>query len=138
MTQSCAQILVVDDEAFIRLTLGALLRRQGYAVWTAADAQEAFMWLREGAFDLLLIDLMLTDRVSGLDIAECARISQPNAAVLILTGSGELDATVGDASRMQFETMFKTASPQDVLDRVAVLLTRQQRLYERARAADER
>lgn len=35
----------------------------------ATDAQAAFMWLREGAFDLLLIDLMLTGRVSGLDIA---------------------------------------------------------------------
>ena len=138
MTQPCARILVVDDEAIIRLTLGAMLRRQGYIVWMAADAQEAFMWLREGTFDLLLIDLILTGRVSGLDIAERARVSQPNAAVLILTGSSEFGDSVCDSPIPQFETMFKTSSPQDVLGRVAALLAQQQGLHERARHADER
>ena len=80
MNQPCARILVVDDEAVIRRTLETMLRRRGYAVWTAADAQEAFTWLREGAFDLLLIDLMLPGRVSGLDIAEGARAYQPETA----------------------------------------------------------
>lgn len=122
MNQPCARILVVDDEAVIRRTLETMLRRQGYAVWTAADAQEAFTWLREGAFDLLLIDLMLPGSVSGLDIAEGARAYQPDAAVLILTGSSELEDIVGASSRLPFETMFKTASPQDVLDRVAALI----------------
>jgi CheY-like chemotaxis protein len=51
MNQSCARILVVDDEAVIRRTLEMLLRHQGYEVWTAADAAEAFAWLRQGAFD---------------------------------------------------------------------------------------
>jgi hypothetical protein len=37
MNHPC-HILVVDDEAVIRCTLEILLRRQGYAVWTAADA----------------------------------------------------------------------------------------------------
>ena len=130
------QILVVDDEAVIRRTLEILLRRQGYAVWTAADAPEAFKWLREGMFDLLLLDLKLLGRVSGLDIAERARAYQPDVAVLILTGSSELEDTVGDASRPQFETMCKTASPQDVLDRVAALLARAQGLHERTRNAE--
>lgn len=129
MSQPCARILVVDDEAVIRRTLETMLRRQGYAVWTAADAQEAFTWLREGAFDLLLIDLMLPGRVSGLDIAEGARAYQPDAAVLILTGSSELEDIVGDSSRPPFETMFKTASPQDVLDRVAALIAQQHALH---------
>ena len=129
MNQPCARILVVDDEAVIRRTLETMLRRQGYAVWTAADAQEAFTWLREGAFDLLLIDLMLPGRVSGLDIAEGARAYQPDAAVLILTGGSELEDIVGDSSRPHFETMFKTASPQDVLDRVAALIAQQHALH---------
>jgi DNA-binding response OmpR family regulator len=135
MNQSCARILVVDDEAVIRRTLEALLRRQGYAVWTAADAQEAFTWLRQGTFDLLLIDLMLPSGVSGLEIAQDARTSQPDAAVLILTGSSELEDAVGDPSISHFETMLKTASPQDVLDRVAMLLAGG--LHERTRNAHE-
>lgn len=129
MNQPCARILVVDDEAVIRRTLETMLRRQGYAVWTAADAQEAFTWLRERAFDLLLIDLRLPGRVSGLDIAEGARVYQPDAAVLILTGSSDLEDTVGASSRPPFETMFKTASPQDVLARVAALIAQQHALH---------
>lgn len=136
MNQPCARILVVDDEAVIRCTLETMLRRQGYVVWTAADAQEAFTWLREGAFDLLLLDLKLPSRMSGLDIAHGACAYQPDAAVLLLTGSSALEDTVGDSSRPHFETMFKTASPQDVLDRVAALLARKQGLHERTRNAD--
>ncbi|MEO7911797.1 MAG: response regulator [Roseiflexaceae bacterium] len=131
MNQPC-RILVVDDESIIRCTLEILLRRQGYAVWSAADAPEAFRWLRTGTFDLLLIDLKLPGHTSGLDIAEEARAYQPDAAVLILTGSTALEDSLDDSSRPQFETMFKTASPQDVLDRVAALLARKQGLHERA------
>jgi DNA-binding response OmpR family regulator len=106
-------------------------------VWTAADGAEAFAWLRQGTFDLLLIDLKLPGGVSGLEIAEGARAYQPDAVVLILTGSSELEDVVGDPSRLQFETMFKTASPQDVLDRVAALLAGERRLHERTRNADQ-
>jgi DNA-binding response OmpR family regulator len=136
MNQPCARILVVDDEVVIRRTLETLLRRQGYEVWTAADGAEAFAWLREGVFDLLLIDLGLPD-VSGLEIAQSAGASQPGAAVLILTGSSELADAVGDASASGFETMLKTASPQEVLDRMAALLAQGRELHEHTRSADQ-
>jgi DNA-binding NtrC family response regulator len=125
MNQLSARILVVDDEAVIRRTLEILLRRQGYAVRTAADAEEALAWLRDGTFELLLIDLLLPGGMSGLEIAEDAHIYQPDAAVLILTGSSELANAVGDSSVQHFETMLKTASPQDVLDRMAALIAQQ-------------
>jgi DNA-binding response OmpR family regulator len=128
MNQSCARILVVDDEAVIRRTLETMLRRQGYEVLTAADGAEAFAWLHQGAFDLLLIDLGLPG-MSGLEIAQEARVYQPDAAVLILTGSSELEDAVGDVSGYRFEIMLKTASPQDVLDRVAALIAQQHALH---------
>jgi DNA-binding response OmpR family regulator len=136
MNQPCARILVVDDEAVIRRTLETLLHRQGYEVWTAADGAEAFTWLRQGTFDLLLIDLKLPGGVSGLEIAQGARVYQPDAAILILTGSSELADAVDDSSVYGFENMLKTASPQDVLDRVAALLAQERRPHERTRNAD--
>jgi DNA-binding NtrC family response regulator len=121
MKQPDTRVLVVDDEAVIRRTLEALLCRQGYAVWTATNSEEAFTWMRKGAFDLLLIDLRLPGGVGGLEIAEAARASQPDAAVLILTGSSELADAMDHSSTHHFEMMLKTASPQDVLERVATL-----------------
>jgi DNA-binding NarL/FixJ family response regulator len=78
---------------------------------------------------LLLIDLKLPGGVSGLEIAQGAGAYQPDAAVLILTGSSELEYTVGDSSVHHFETMLKTASAQDVLDRVAALIAQQHALH---------
>ncbi len=49
-------ILVVDDEANIRLTLSTLLRRVGYEVHTAESGREAVALLEQHAFDLLLVD----------------------------------------------------------------------------------
>ncbi len=58
MTQH-EQILVVDDEANIRLTLSTLLRRAGYDVYTAENGKEAVALLEQHMFDLLLVDLRL-------------------------------------------------------------------------------
>jgi hypothetical protein len=60
---------------------------------------------------------------------------QPAAAVLILTGSSELADELGTSSIPHFETMLKTASPRDVLNRVADLLAQEQAPYERTRNA---
>ncbi|MEP7188545.1 MAG: response regulator [Roseiflexaceae bacterium] len=134
MSKLPARILVVDDEAAIRSTLEALLHRQGYAVWTAVNGAEAFAWLCQAAFDLLVIDLLLPGGVSGLDIALAARMSQSDAAVLILTGSSELADAVGDRSVHHYATMLKTASPQEVLARVAALIAQQHALPQRSNA----
>ncbi len=63
-----ARILVVDDDAAIRVTLDALLHHQGYAVATAANGEEALAWLMQSSFDLLLIDPQLPG-ISAREVA---------------------------------------------------------------------
>ena len=118
MERQGARILVVDDEDAIRLTLDSLLRRRGYAVRMAASGAEALALIAEQPFDLLVLDLMMPG-LSGLDVARHARQHLPTTAILILTGS----STFGEGAEMreldQFEYLLKTASPQEVLNRVA-------------------
>lgn len=125
MEQTRGRILVVDDEAAIRLTLGLLLQRHGYDTMTAADGAEALTLLGQHRFDLLLIDLMLPG-MNGLEIARHAREQNAGATILILTGSTELEGSQDTLSERGFDYMFKTASPQDVLDRVQALICRRQ------------
>jgi CheY-like chemotaxis protein len=107
--QEQARVLVVDDEAAIRLTLDMLLRRVGYSVTTATNGEEALAWLMQRPFDLLLLDLGLPG-MSGLKVAHYAQEYHPSAVVVFLTGSSDFNGVPieeqEDASELQRVTSF--------------------------------
>ena len=121
MAAPTARILVVDDEAAIRLTLEQLLRRRGYHVTLASNGSDALALIEAQPFDLLLLDYKLPG-LSGLDVAVQARTLRPEAAILILTGSSAIAGLPDAPGLEQFDMLLKTASPQEVLERVATLL----------------
>jgi DNA-binding NtrC family response regulator len=55
-------------------------------------------------------------------VAQRARALQPAAAILILTGSSRIEGAPDEPDIEQFDYMLKTASPQDVLERVAAMI----------------
>jgi DNA-binding response OmpR family regulator len=111
------RILVVDDEAMVLFTLQLLLQRHGYAVTTAPNGSEALALILRDRFDLLLIDLKLPG-ISGLEIARYACEHQPQAGIIILTGSDEVGGVAVEEQVAPFDCIVKTASPQEVLERV--------------------
>ncbi len=82
------QVLIVEDEAGIRLALSGLLRREGYEVAQAANGHEALRALRAGSFDLVLTDLALGSGPSGLDVLRCVRETAPECPVVMITAHG--------------------------------------------------
>jgi DNA-binding response OmpR family regulator len=112
-----SHILVVDDEAAIRLTLDALLRRCGHRVTLAASGEQALAYLSPHRVDLVLLDLFLSG-ISGLEVAKFVRVLQPSTAILMLTGSDVL----AEVEQSGYDYMEKTSAPQIVLDRIATLL----------------
>lgn len=119
-----ARILIVEDEPAICMTLELLLHRRGYAVTTVSNGCEGYELIRSQQFDLLLLDLHLPG-YSGLELAEEAGRCQPATRVLILTGSSASPADLDNPRLKRFEVMLKTASPQQVLDRIAALTRKQ-------------
>jgi CheY-like chemotaxis protein len=119
--QQTARILLVDDEETIRLTLATLLQRRGYAVTVVANGAEALALIEQQEFDLLLLDLLMPG-LSGLEVARHARTIQPMAAILILTGSSEIEGAPGAPRLDDFSYILKTASPLDVLARVVSMI----------------
>ncbi len=61
------RILLVEDDESQRLLLMSVLKHQGYTVETASDGLEAIRMIREGCYDLALIDYNLTE-VDGLAV----------------------------------------------------------------------
>jgi DNA-binding response OmpR family regulator len=139
MEQRPAQILLVDDEEPIRLMLGAMLRRRGYDVTTAADGEAALALLHQRPFDLVLLDLKMPG-LSGIEVAQRARALQPEVALLILTGHGSLESALEGLHLGVVDYLLKTASPQAVVARVTAALAqheearRRQQLLERLQA----
>jgi len=64
-----AKLLVVDDEANIRLLYAQELTDEGYQVVTAASPQEAVDKLQDDSFDLVVLDIKLKNE-SGIDLLQ--------------------------------------------------------------------
>jgi len=123
------RILLVDDEASIRVTLGALLERSGYDVTSADSGEEALHQLEQHAFDLLLTDLKMPD-IDGMQVVAAAKQRQPDLPVIVLTGHGSLETAIDGLHQRIFDYVLKTTSPDQVLARVEAGLaahTQQQR-----------
>jgi CheY-like chemotaxis protein len=85
-----ASVLVVDDDADIRETIGMLLARHGFPVATACDGADALAQLRAGPHPgLILLDLMMP-RMNGEEFRR-SQLQEPSLAaipVVVLSGAG--------------------------------------------------
>jgi DNA-binding response OmpR family regulator len=127
-----ARILMVDDEAAIRLTLSVLLTRAGYDVTTAESGVEAIALLERQAFDLLLADLKMPG-MNGMQLVAAARQRQEDLSIIVLTGHGSLESAVEGLHQGIFDYLLKTTAPPQVLERVqAALAARARTLRERS------
>jgi DNA-binding response OmpR family regulator len=123
-----AEILLVDDEATIRLTLGAMLERAGYGVTVADNGEEAVTLLERQAFDLLLVDMKMPG-MDGVQVIAAARARQPDIAIIVLTGHGSLETAITGLHYHIFDYLLKTTAPDQVIERVkAGLAAREQEL----------
>lgn len=81
-----ARVLVVDDEALIRWSLGEQLTHAGYDVAEAATGAEALAALHgeTAPFDLVLLDLKLPD-TDGLRLLRHIRETRPRCRVIMMS-----------------------------------------------------
>jgi two-component system, OmpR family, response regulator len=78
------ELLVVDDEPFLRDAVAASLRFLGFAVTTADNGSEALRLARDRPFDLLVLDVMLPD-TDGFEIIRRLRRDGCGVPVIFLT-----------------------------------------------------
>jgi two-component system, OmpR family, alkaline phosphatase synthesis response regulator PhoP len=89
------KLLLVEDEAGLRLTLSDRLASEGYAVETASDGQSGFERAAGGGYDLVVLDVMLP-RMNGFDVCRELRRRGVETPILMLTARGQVvDKVVG-------------------------------------------
>ncbi len=88
------RILLVDDEPLILKGLKFSLEQDGYETDTAADGEEALEKMRNGGYDIVLLDVMLP-KLSGIEVCQAIRETS-NVPIIMLTAKGEdMDKILG-------------------------------------------
>jgi CheY-like chemotaxis protein len=98
--KAIGRVLLVEDEALVRVSTADMLRDCGYEVVEAASAEEALVLLeREPHVDFLVTDHLMTG-MTGVDLAHAVREKRPGTPVLILSGTSEAEAIAPDLPRL--------------------------------------
>ena len=81
------QILLIEDNKFIRMASQRSLGKAGYTVTTAADGEEGLRLARETHPDIILLDLMLP-KLSGLEVLRKLQESAATKRIPVIVVSG--------------------------------------------------
>src|SRR5207247_1365057 len=102
-------ILIVDDERGIRETLSAVLRDEGFSADAVASGEECLKAIARGVYSCVLLDVWLP-RIDGLETLRQIRDSNCDAAVVIISGHGNIETAVRATKLGAFDFIEKPLS----------------------------
>src|ERR1700756_5693762 len=112
-----SRVLVVEDEPGIVDFVRRGLEAEGFVVETALDGLEGERLALRGAFDAVVLDLMLPGR-SGLEILQALRREKPALPVIVLTARGEIEDRVAGLDAGAVDYLVKPFSMAELVARV--------------------
>lgn len=118
-------VLVVDDEADLVELVSYNLKKEGFAVDSASDGEEALLRIRKKKYDLLMLDLMLPG-LQGMEICRILRNDPKTSGlpIIMLTAKGEEVDKVLGLEMGADDYMTKPFSPRELVARVKAVLRR--------------
>jgi two-component system alkaline phosphatase synthesis response regulator PhoP len=117
------KILLVEDEKGLILTLTDRLVSEGFEVVSAADGKKGFDLALGGAFDLIILDVMLPKK-NGYDVCRDLRQRGINTPILMLTAKGEIIDKVLGLKLGADDYLTKPFEVMELLARIEALMRR--------------
>jgi DNA-binding NtrC family response regulator len=87
------RILLVDDERTLRESCASVLQMDGFSVTLAGRGQEALELLRQRKFDIMLVDLYMS-QVSGLELLKRGLEANRDMIVVVMTGNPSVSSSI--------------------------------------------
>ncbi len=112
-------ILVIDDEAGIRIALKKLFSRSNAEVRTAETADEAIEIVEGWRIDVVILDLNLGRGKSGIDVLRAIRCIEEEVPVIIITGYGTIDNAVSAMKEGASDFVLKPVDNTSLLEIVS-------------------
>jgi DNA-binding NtrC family response regulator len=111
-------ILLIDDEPSIRLSVADALRSAGHQVTVASDGGEGLSIATSRVFDVVITDIRLP-KVDGLTIFRRVRAESPDTDVMLITAYGTVADAVGALKEGAFDYLLKPFDTDEIVIRVA-------------------
>ena len=111
------EILLIDDEPTIRLSLGTALTDAGYAVTLASDGHEGLDHARSRRFDTVVTDVRLPG-IDGMTLFRRLRAECPGLDVILITAHGEVSDAVDAVKAGAADYLLKPFAPEELILRL--------------------
>lgn len=119
-----ARILVIDDEADMRLLLSQILQRDGHEAVEAADGAQGLSLTAKQRFDIVITDILMPGK-EGVEVISTLRKCFPDTKVIAISGGGRVNATHYLETAHKFGADRSISKPfykQQILDAITGLL----------------
>ncbi len=107
---SRTSILIVDDEKIVRDSLTKWFAEDGYAVGSAADANEALRQMQAQRWDIILLDIKMPG-MDGMELQVKIREIDPQATIIFITAHASVDTAVKALKTGAFDYVTKPVDP---------------------------
>ena len=123
-----ANIMIIDDDPYIRELERTLLRNEGYTIYEAGNGREALQQLKENKIDLCVLDIMMPE-MDGYEFCRLARKYYQDLPILMLTAKGDLSQKVKGFELGADDYLTKPFEGIELIVRVKSLLKRYKIVY---------
>lgn len=117
------RILLVEDDETLCQTIPFQLRQEGFGVDTAMDGEEGLHLIRQGIYDLVLLDRMLPG-MDGMTVLSTLRREGIQTPVIFLTALGQVEDRTRGLNTGADDYMVKPFAFEELLARIHCVLRR--------------
>jgi DNA-binding NtrC family response regulator len=100
------KLLIVEDDASVRTTMVTCLELEGYNVEAVSSTREAIERLQAQLYPIVISDIYL-DEKTGIDVLQTARRTNPDCAVILMTGRGSMETVMAATAGGAFDYLAK-------------------------------
>ena len=107
-------ILIIDDEPLMRISLSDALKIEGYNINSVASGYDGLKAIRETSYDVIITDLKLPE-VDGLQILKACKQYSPGTKVLMITAFGSVETAVEAMKQGAYDYVTKPFSMEELI-----------------------